>query len=77
MIMIIFHIIIIITEGNKSLTFKLDKISDLKDESRVEVNETFYAFISQMNFNYSIHYKNDECELINFNSSDKFYIRII
>ena len=58
-----------------SLNFTLDNISDLKNESRVEVNETFYAFISQMNFNYSIHYKNDECELINFNSSDKFYIK--
>ena len=62
-------------KGYKDLYFKLDNISDLKNESRVEVNETFYAFISQMNFNYSIHYKNDECELINFNSSDKFYIK--
>ena len=62
-------------EGIKTLKFKLDNISDLKNEKRVEVNETFYAFISQMHFNYSINYKNDECELINFNTSDKFYIK--
>ena len=53
----------------------LDKISDLKNEESVEVDKTFYAFTSQMNFNYSIDYKNDELELINFNISNNFYIK--
>ena len=59
------------TYGNFS--FKLNNFSDLNDTNS-QINNTFYSLTSQLNFNHTINYKADELELINFNTSENFFV---
>ena len=55
-------------------SFQINSILDL-NYSEVGVNKSFYALNSTQNFYRELYYKNDEIELINFNTTDNFYIR--
>ena len=54
-----------------SLYFQIDNFEDFKF---FEIDDTFFSLTSLKIFNRSLYYKNDFLELINFNTSDNFYI---
>ena len=62
--------------GYENLTFKLDNFSNLlKEDDYIKLNNRFYSLTSKRDFEKSIYYKNDELELINFNTTNNFYIQ--
>ena len=64
-------------EGNKckNKTFSLYfQINNFEDFNSFETNNTFFSLTSQKTFNYSIYYKNGFLELINFNTTNAFYV---
>ena len=59
---------------NFTFTFRINSILDL-NYIDIEINDSFYALNSSKIINLEIDYKNEEVELINFNSTDNFYIK--
>ena len=60
--------------ANFTFTFRINSILELNYED-IEINDSFYALNSSKIINLEIDYKNEEVELINFNSTDNFYIK--
>ena len=54
------------------LFFQINSINEINSEG-IEVNSTFYT-LDQINTSFSLHYQEDELELINFNNTNNFYI---
>ena len=54
-----------------SLYFQINNFEDFKS---FETNNTFFSLTSQKTFNHSIYYKNVFLELINFNTTNFFYV---
>ena len=52
--------------------FKIDNFSSFNN---FPINKDFYSLTNKKIFNRSIYYKNNELELINFNTTDNFYIK--
>ena len=54
--------------------FQINSLSELNYEG-IEIDYNYLALTNQKIFNHSIYYKNNELELINFNTTDNFYIK--
>ena len=57
-----------------NFTFKINSILEL-NYNEVGINNSFYALNSSKNYYRELYYKYDEVELINFNTTDNFYIK--
>ena len=63
-----------LTYHNFTFFFQINYTSELEYPNNI-VNDTFYAFTSQINFYIIIDNLNNEINLINFNTTDNFYIK--